>query len=586
LPEANVSHRPDPLFEPLPHGVIVRAFANAFDLEVPRKPSRSSATRYLAGKWVPPEMAAAVVAKLLQEFCEQGVTPFTRELEAELVEAAGQPDAETGGWLVTAVLAAGRGWDDLVGRLATSLAAGPVPSRLALPPLLRISVVDLSVRCAAALRLLGHEPPSAEVPAWAGRATRGKPEELLRRAHSRVPRERMAEELGVKLATLDSWRRGERRPSDPSLVDLGDLLAPALGCDSPSAQSWLKRFYGLRTLCDQIAAVTDGETVEDLAAGWMRLTRALHVVLARAKFQPNLERRALAQIVIGGLQTRPGRSAVGAIPIGDGTDPWSGALRAASRDSRAYVEMLFRLLSVAHELHEQLLASGCSSDAAWNFTRSFCERLEAPEPLAPAPPKGEQTSRQWADARRWVATHHAMHGRRADRLRVLAECLAKDPDHTEIRLDYAEALDEAGHHQPAVEQCLLAAGCSWTRPRAMLYLGVLHLRPKTKEGNAEALSILESLRNELGDAGYLYHLGLARMRAGLFEPALACLRRVLEQRPGHVKAMEAAAHCELMLGRSVPGARSAKDAFHRGRHEIHAAWKARLYRQREKRRRR
>jgi len=123
-------------------------------------------------------------------------------------------------------------WNRLVGCMSsTSL---PVKRKdLAPAPYLRLAVVDLAPRAAAAIHLTGLPCPDEGTPKWAIEGGKGL---LLRElldvcSENKPTGEVLAAELRVSDNTVDSWLGGKSRPSAASISAVSNCLEG--DCEDP-----------------------------------------------------------------------------------------------------------------------------------------------------------------------------------------------------------------------------------------------------------------------------------------------------------------------------------------------------------------
>ena len=110
----------------------------------------------------------------------------------------------------------------------------------------------------------------------------------------------------------------------------------------------------------------------------------------------------------------------------------------------------------------------------------------------------------------------------------------------------------------------------WSNP------GLSSLQPF--EAPWQPASVESIAHNHSGLSAHIaFNLGMARSRCGELEGALDALSRVVETKPDHTLAMDAAACCAFSPGNEKMGRRLAKQANELGHSETYRDWKEGKY---------
>jgi len=144
---------------------------------------------------------------------------------------------------------------------------------------------------------------------------------------------------------------------------------------------------------------------------------------------------------------------------------------------------------------------------------------------------------------------------------------AEDPDRPELHHDLGAHLGQLGRYDEGIAACRRALDLRPGWPIPLVQIGIMLLDAGR---NAEALEHIEQISKTIEWSINLGHtLGLARMRARKYEQAIDAFDRVLAEAPRHGLALDAAAHCHLMLRKWKTGRDLAKRAHELGHHETY-----------------
>lgn len=265
-------------------GVVAGHVVDAFDLRRWNHTvlSGRNASRFFAGKLISAEAQAEMWRAVAQALARSELLPSSMRLaEPTPGRTTESVSAELFG---RCLVQSAERWDRIVGALRAH--APPIGSpRLANGAVLRVAVVDLSVRAAAMHYLMDAPAEALRLPRiWYARARISERLNALRCAAG-LTLDQLAERARVEPSALDGWiyERGAR-PNSENLADLANALAETDAERSALARE-LGTAYGMRAIFKR---VEDGVGVEAAAALVARLRAYPPALLAavRANEQP------------------------------------------------------------------------------------------------------------------------------------------------------------------------------------------------------------------------------------------------------------------------------------------------------------
>ncbi|MDB4958288.1 MAG: hypothetical protein JWO36_5857 [Myxococcales bacterium] len=522
---------------PLPESpLILDAVWRALDLELPRS-RKPNGRRFLKGERPLSDGArAALLRAMVRTLIEAGYVPVAKDDRFEPVEL-----------LTAAVEIWIHRWDHLVGHARALEKPNATGAALRY---LRLAVADMAIRCAAFDELFRCPPPplafddgTTESPTWA------------RDGGAKTHLRTLPKALGVTRdrihpgKTKDDWFDGRSRPSSDSVERFARSLA-AHDRTKTADVVWLlylRWFFALGDLSDCIARIIGRDAMLDLASSLRRLrSRARHVLAWIASEHRDA---GLAEIVILGTQAPCAGPLVDelvrveapthygwAIDLRASRAPWIvselSALvpREPELPDEIPDELIARLLPLMKPGRERELAEAC------------CEHPAA---------------YRWAV--RMVVQQSFVRGRFDSAARMVGTI--------------ADAT-QASHHRMEASLVHLAAG---NVDEAIRQLRSIRVVGAEADDVATAIAVIQAFAGQSDDAlarfewiaprptAFDFAYGVALGGAGRIAEALAVFERVIERVPAHALALEQAARCCDMLGRSIDANRYAKRASRLGR---------------------
>lgn len=251
--------------------------------------SYKTAQRYFSGE--PINETKDLVRTLVEALVPEGFA-----LPAVVTE----PEADVRHWMSDVLCDALRRWDFFVGRMN----GGSFPlvdHDLAPVPLLRLLVLDVGVRCAAYLVLMGAEPPGASP--WLEHDCLGRAIDALRRNDLTLAK--LAEKAEVSDNTLNAWRTGASVPTDANLAALTDALG-----GEPAAALRLRIAAGITATRKHLAMLCGSERIDDLVAAMLTTIRVAHRILKFAPIPDEVRTARLRELVLEGARATAGERLV------------------------------------------------------------------------------------------------------------------------------------------------------------------------------------------------------------------------------------------------------------------------------------
>ncbi len=486
--------------------------------------------------------------------------------------------------------------------------------------MLRLLVIDLSLRLGTAFLASGDGRPNSGPPSWAQRQGRS---ELLRRFLARAPqqlsRDALAKTLRVHAHTVDAWLHKEKpvAPSDENLQDIVEYVLegdPDLSRDALLGE--LRRGYALCSLAARLAGALGGwETVTDLGEHLMRYAALVYDELVKAGPPPEL----LIELGSKGSLHPAAREICEALWRSEPSRTWQTDLQAAPKPWVLRLRVVMGDLHAAESPHatdivlEKLerLRGGALSPEEKAEVRSIIPQLAA---LAPQIDTSMPLNEAALEKHPWVVeVTPPAPGIAANRLIQLRESLARgdfeqaiahgrravqvQPQDAECHYRLGCALNIAGYFDEALQECWLASKLKpgWEWP--LQEIGIIHCnRGDTANrkwfaqtgstGAPEAPAMYRKAADHLTDKVLTlptvsplsrYHCACARMRVQEYERAVEEFEKVIADEPANAKALDFAAHSYFMLGNDKRGRELAKEAQRHGSGSSFERWKAGSY---------
>lgn len=488
-------------------------------------------------------------------------------------------------------------WD----RLAASMRSFSCPiniHKIAPLPYLRLCVLDLAIRSAAALLIKGNTPDE-EPPLWVLKEGRGA---LLKELQKRSGKTRddLIVFLEMNENTIDGWLDGQHRPADDNLQWISSRFGELLGEDPDRLLRELRRHYALNDLIQSLAGHMREKDLRSLATAYIRFAKAFHNEL-KSDLDSFLilryEEADLPEIFFLGGQAPKAGTLVEEVWKRETDSIWAKDLTFVCGD------WLLRLQEVAQRmtLHPRELEQikkkkfNVPKEQLMDFVADIALNIDASNaPWTPAMVE-ESKDMKWfrvsgssetkALNRYDQAREREAHGdfeAAADHMRRAVELV---PDNATYRYLYGSYLGELckrrrGEEQEellrqAIHECEIAAqlpeGTGVAPDKPWVEPGIILCNIGRKH---EARKYLENAEKRIGMTPWLaLKLGTVRYFLRDFMGAWECFQVALKEFPEDAKTLERAGHSCFELSLKREGVNLFKRANHLGESEFYNYWK-------------
>lgn len=408
----------------------------------------------------------------------------------------------------------------------------------------RLAVIDLSLRCAAYLRLTSSSFPATDTfdclhPTKRGRYLNRK------RSDSGLTLQDLADEVGVSENTIDAWMYQNVRPSDDHLIQIAAAFARCsdeYDCDALMAE--LRRFYWASDIVALIDEYIGPERTVDVVQHIHKYT-ALACSLIDDGSAGVVEASHLIDLLHYGVHVDLARRILSELMNRESDDEWKEDLKWAG------VSWEYRVLTVNMRVHEQEVA---------DLNQSTDGRLF--EDWDISNPKAYEHYRRSFELQG--------QGRIPEALAEVVEAARLDPtdpvNHFTLGSVKAKIGAESGDAalvEQGLEECWIAARLdpAWLLPWTEIALILIRSgRPR------EALDHLQSVREDCGplDARYYASLGAAHRECGNLQESLSSFEEAFRRDPENWVFVRAVAEAALRLGDKAKYRQYEKIARHLG----------------------
>jgi len=586
-PQIPADHN-EPPFRCPTSGVLLGAVVKCFDLSDPRvggeraakhlgsAPSLGRRAReYFRGAWVAEEKRLEICRWTVLAILEAGLLRGL-VLPAD-VDGSAPPKLED---FLTSLLDRWLAeWDFVYHRGSSGWPH--LPRHLSGFVLGRQVVIDLALRAAALIQLMGGCPPESVIP-YAGddRPGRVLVHALMERSGRRLTREGLAAAIGVEKSTVDAWMDENTVPREENIRRLAEVFA-GVGNNAEVLLAWLRVQYGLIGLRNRLDQEVGHVWARDLFAAlacFVQWTLGMHE-------QSKLDRRVF---LLGQLSTlKMGRADASThwvlntwLKIEDDKF-WTEDILAAQKHGAARrIQDCFevigdwpritaewdagpqtRLLPAEERRQRQVVAS-----LVWMSPCAFADDLY-PEALKGGPAEEVEW---WTH----LAKGHMACGEYAQAVPLWRKAVNAEPENADHRCHYGISL---WHATPACDfdEALvqLRRACElrpdWDYPVAEIGRIYLH-----RGWTDHALQHFEQASRALIESSQdcSFTLGIALVRLGRFHDAKAAADRACGMDPTHADAWDMAAECAFQLGDKIEGARCARKALRLGLRRSYDRW--------------
>ena len=546
-------------------GQIIGAVVKALALEQSVLKDRT-AQRFFAGQSVNEHSRTEIFRALGAALVERGIVP-----EPPLLL---QYDADISVFIAASIERAAARWDTLLAVIQSHSSTIANPA-MAAERLLRLVVVDLSLRVFALARLAGLEPPAPETPLWAQQNGGGK---LLRQftEQAGLTRDQLAARLEVSYTAVDNWLDGKNRPTPYHVAVLAkELAGAAKTADARQREQTIQRQLTFAHLADLLEPGLGRERITELSAALVRFVRLITEDV-RAMERPPLEEAAGMEIDAFRLGTDhiPSHTLLRNLVLVERDAGWQRDILTAAGDWQLPFQ------EIASQAGLPRSAAGLAQDV---LDLSFADpAAEALLRLADELPN----SQYWLKDPRDLSQMFEIFERGiALRRAIVREFPLSPRAHCELG-SFAGMVGKHlrvwgggcgfGFIQEGISECKIAAALlpEWDAPAVEPGIILINIGEY-----AAALEELNRAQEVLPRATphLLINSGYARMQLSRYAAALANFEQVIAARPDYAMAYKFAAHCAFSLGDRRKELRYAKGARQLGEPAVFNHWRQGKY---------
>ena len=546
-------------------GQIIGAVVKALDLEQSVLKDRT-AQRFFAGQSVSEHSRTEIFLALGAALVERGIVP-----EPPLLL---QYNASIAVFIAASIARAAVRWDTLLAVIQSSSSA--IENRaMAAERLLRLAVVDLSMRAFALARLAELEPPPPGTPLWAQQNGGGR---LLRQftEQAGLTRDQLAARLEVSYTAVDNWLDGKNRPTPRHVAALAkELAGNAKAAEARQMEQTIQRQLTFAHLADLLEPWLGREQITELSAALVRFVWLITEDV-RAMDRPPLETAAGMELDAFRLGTDhiPSHTLLRNLALVEKDAGWQRDILTAAGDW----QLPFQEIAAQAGLPRS--AAGLAQDV---LDLAFADpAAEALQQLAAELPN----SQYWLDdalgdlSKVFEPLERGIALRRA----IVREFPLSPRAHYELG-SFAGMVGKhllvwgqgRGFIKEGIIECKIAASLlpEWDAPAVEPGIILINIGEY-----AAALEELNRAQEVLPQATphLLLNSGYALMQLSQYAAALANFERVIDARPDYAMAYKFAAHCAFALSDRRKGLRYAKTARQLGEPAVFNDWRRGKYR--------
>ena len=551
-------------------GRILHALVQCLDVQDEVLTNRT-ARRFFSGQHVDEHNRNQIFDALGQALITRGLAPETLEdLPEEL------PMASVVG--MTLMMVCGE-WDRLMAHIqASSGQAADVGETVA--QMLRLVVVDASLRLFALVYLDLEGPPGSEPPAWVLENGTGN---ILRQRlrEAGLTRAQLAARMEVWPTTVDNWLDGKNRPSPENVAALArELASRERGGDAAALERSLNRQFSLAAMADQMAAGIGRDKLIELTTKLAHFARALSQSPKLSRILGDEPRGIVRNLIMFGSAGGSASDLLSWLADREPDPDWRWNLLAATR----FWDPAFEAVSMLHTGHRT--ASGLAQDIS-DVTGVFKEENRH---IVEALQRKASWHADFAQAPRGDAEDPGSYLTSLQhRIALRRGLAARFPENPLAHMQLGSLLGDLGVQfgdrrliEEGILECRIAAGLqpNWDAPvvePAAILVNIGEREAALRELEQAERSLPEPTPQLRFVKGYVL------MTLELYPEALACLEAVIEERPDFAPTYDLAAHSAFQSGDKTKGLRYAKEARMRGIYTEHRAWGAGAYSSRPKR---
>ena len=415
--------------------------------------------------------------------------------------------------------------------------------------------MDLAIRCAAFDELFDCPPPplalddrAASTPIWS--CEDGVLNQLLKLPNALgVPRNKI--HAGK---TKDDWFGGRSRPLPENVSLFAASLASHDKSKAPTRRwlLYLNWLFALSDICDEVARIFDRGTAIEMATMFRRVrTEARHAISSVSSTHRDA---VLADLVLFGGRASCGRGLIDALVRQEVGEHYGVAMDLRAAGSNWFFAELSSFMS-----REPEVPVGIPAELGFRLI-ALVAGGEVRELV--------NAARTHPAALLWLIRTIVQQAVLRGDFETVASVVGNIADTTDVadhQLEASLAYTIAGNRDEAARR-LQRLSAEAATPAAVSAIATVH----TLSGGryTDAVSRLESMEPRPPVLDFVY--GLALVGVGRVVDALAMFQRIIDRVPGHGLAIQQAARCCDMLGRTVDANRYARRASRLGRARIAA----------------
>ena len=531
-------------------GVILGVLVDAIGQRPPALTNKQASRYFHGDPSVSPEERQRVIEAIAQWVVRLNLLPVPQSLGSR------EPMPALDELLAMALRWHADQWDGLSAYVYSRAARAPDLATV-LEPYLRLATIDLAIRAASLLWMVGVDSPQPEIPSWAKeRGTAVMLKSFLAKAG--VTRDKLAEAAGVEPQSADGWLDKGSRPEEKRFEGIGRVLSSGLGEAEPEQiADQLRRAYVLSAACNRLVSLVGRPTVEVLAGSLAIFTDIAMRALRPGTASQESETAMVMNLFLFGSRSPLAPGMLRLFWEHQGDAEWRLAAQAAGLDWSVYVQ-------------HRLMASGSFElvGPAVEMQRPTREAFDALHNL----------SEELIDAcaNQDLPRMFAAIGKQRE---VLEAVLATNPGDAWLHMQFGSLEGKFGDAHKGIQECWNAAKIEegWELP--LVEIGIIHLNSGEPE---KARDHLEQVAAQREDHSWhlLYNLGEARFRCGDIGGALGALNRAITLNPVHKDMLDRAAHCAFLTRDHVMGRRLMNQARLLGTSETYKRWQRGEYRKR------
>ena len=464
-------------------------------------------------------------------------------------------------------------WDNMRAYLHHRWARTTRPDLMNLT-VLRLGIVFLAIRTAAAINLSNLPIPQESTPIWAQEKGGRKLLKSYLDKYS-ITKEQFLEGLGTDKNTLDGWLYNDTRPLDDKIHLIAKKLASYNKDSYQNIRNQFRRYYILVALCDTLAKSVEREKVIELATEFIGIVRRLYAEFEEA-LQNSSEKEKVAvylQIFLLGPRLQIVLNALSKVSEQEADPEWKIDILAGGGNWESRLQQVALKFSINN-------AAGVAKSLSDMKGIPVSDSRGALNPLNS---QNQTRASLWKSPEVIVDLAHLDFERFISKIEEelsdLRTAVKNKPQNAECHFELGSRLGKMGENfnipamvEEGVRECRIASQLEplWDTPRVeigIIYLNTHHYSAALKELEAAA-SLYKEVSLHLA-----FNLGVARLKNNNLVGALEMLDKVIAAEPNHAHAVNYAAYSRFLIGDHKAGVDLAKRAMKLGVPDTFNAWR-------------